>query len=78
MALCFLIVIVSFLRFALQKYSISQNEKQLVKPLRGLVYHVAKIQKNKRLDFNLLQNQNPTVVYGVVYVVMGLLRKKSY
>ena len=78
MALCFLIVIVSFLRFALQKYSISQNEIQLVKPLSGLVYHVAKIQKNKRLDFNLLQNQNPTVVYGVVYVVMGLLRKKSY
>ena len=63
----FLIVIVSFLRFAMQKYSISQNEKQLVKPFRGLVYHVAKIQKNKRLDFNLLQNRNPTVVYGVVY-----------
>ena len=45
MALCFLIAIVSFLRFAMQKYSISQNEKQLVKPLSGLVYHVAKIQK---------------------------------
>ena len=25
--------------------------------------------KNKRLDFNLLQNRNPTVVYGIVYVV---------
>ena len=59
----------SFLRSAMQKYGISQNEKQLVKPLKGLVYHVAKIQKNKRLDFNLLQNQNPTVVYGVVYVL---------
>ena len=65
----FLMVIVSFLRFAMQKYSISQNEKQLVKPFRGLVYHVAKIQKNKRLDFKLLQNRNPTVVYGGVYVV---------
>ena len=65
----FLIVIVSFLRFAMQKYSISQNENQLVKPLRGLVYHVAKIQKIKRLEFNLLQNRNPTVVYGGVYVV---------
>ncbi len=53
----------------MQIYSISPNEKQLVKPLSGLVYHVAKIQKNKRLDFNLLQNRNPTVVYGVVYVV---------
>ena len=63
----FLMVIVSFLRFAMQKYSISQNEKQLVKPFRGLVYHVAKIQKIKRLDFKLLQNRNPTVVYGVVY-----------
>ena len=63
----FLMVIVSFLRFAMQKYSISQNENQLVKPFRGLVYHVAKIQKIKRLDFNLLQNRNPTVVYGVVY-----------
>ena len=52
----------------MQKYSISPNEKQLVKPLSGLVYHVAKIQKNKRLDFNLLQNRNPTVVYGAVYV----------
>lgn len=52
----FLMVIVSFLRFAMQKYSISPSEKQLVKPFRGLVYHVAKIQKNKRLDFNLLQN----------------------
>ena len=47
-------VIVSFLRFAMQKYSISPNEKQLVKPLRGLVYQSAKIIKNKRLDFNLL------------------------
>ena len=74
----FLMVIVSFLRFAMQKYSISQNEKQLVKLFRGLVYHVAKIQKIKRLEFNLLQNRNPTVVYGVVYVVKGLLRKKSY
>jgi len=64
-----LIVVVSFLRFAMQKYSISRNEKQLVKPFRGLVYHVAKIQKNKRLDFNLLQNRNPIVVYGVVYVL---------
>ncbi len=72
----FLMVIVSFLRFAMQKYSISQNENQLVKPFRGLVYHVAKIQKNKRLGFNLLQNRNPTVVYGGVYVVKGLLRKK--
>ena len=70
----FLIVIVSFLRSAMQKYSISPNEKQLVKPLRGLVYHVAKIQKNKRLDFNLLQNRNPTVVYGVVYVETVLHR----
>jgi len=69
MALCFLIAIVSFLRFAMQKYSISQNEKQLVKPLSGLVYHVAMIQKNKRLDFNLLQNRKPTVVYGAVYVL---------
>lgn len=51
----------------MQKYSISPNEKQFVKPLRGLVYHVANIQKNKRLDFNLLQKRNPTVVYGVVY-----------
>ncbi len=63
----FLMVIVSFLRFAMQKYSISPNVKQLVKPFRGLVYHVAKIQKIKRLDFKLLQNLNPTVVYGVVY-----------
>ena len=47
-------VIVSFLSFAMQKYSISQNEKHFVKPLSGLVYHVAKIQKIKRLDFNLL------------------------
>ena len=52
----------------MQKYSISPSEKQLVKPFRGLVYHVAKIQKIKRLDFNLLQNRNPTVVYEVVYV----------
>ena len=52
----------------MQKYGISPNEKQLVKPLKGLVYHVAKIQKNKRLGFNLLQNRNPTVVYGAVYV----------
>ena len=29
-------VIVSFLRFAMQKYSISQNENQLVKPFRAL------------------------------------------
>ena len=65
----FLMVIVSFLRFAMQKYSISPNVKQLVKPFRGLVYHVAKIQKIKRLDFKLLQNRNPTVVYGVVYVL---------
>ena len=63
-------VIVSFLRFALQNYSISPNEKQLVKPLSGLVYHVAKIQTIKRLDFNLLQNRNPTVVYVAVYVVV--------
>ena len=40
----FLMVIVSFLRFAMQK-------------------------KIKRLDFKLLQNRNPTVVYGVVYVL---------
>ena len=53
----------------MQKYSISQNEKQLVKALRGLVYHVAKVQKNKWLDFNLLQNQHPTIVYGVVYAI---------
>ena len=53
----------------MQKYSISPNEKQFVKPFGGLVYHVAKIQKIKRLDFNLLQNQNPAVVYGVVYVL---------
>ena len=39
----FLMVIVSFLRFAMQKYSISQNEKQLVKPFRGLVYQSAKV-----------------------------------
>ena len=65
----FLMVIVSFLRFAMQKYSISQNENQLVKPFRGLVYHVAKIQKIKRLDFKLLQNRNPIVVYVVVYVI---------
>ena len=45
MVLEFLMVIVSFLRFAMQIYCISPNEKQLVKPLSGLVYHVAKIQK---------------------------------
>ncbi len=61
-------MVLGFFMFRLQKYSISQNEIQLVKAFRGLVYHVAKIQKIKRLDFNLLQNRNSTVVYGVVYV----------
>lgn len=69
MVLEFLIVIVSFLRFAMQKYSISPSEKQLVKPFQGLVYQSAKILKIKWLDFKLLQNRNPTVVYGVVYAI---------
>ena len=73
----FLIVIVSFLRSAMQKYGISPNEKQLVKPFRGLVYHVAKILKNKRLDFNLLQNRNPTVVYGAVYVLWNCFARNT-
>jgi hypothetical protein len=47
MVLELLIVIVSFLRFTLQKYGISQNEKQLVKPFQGLVYQSAKIKKIK-------------------------------
>ena len=63
----FFIVIVSFFKHALQNYSISPNEKQFVKPFGGHVYHIAKIQKIKRLDFKLLLNRNPTVVYGVVY-----------
>ena len=53
----------------MQKYSISPNEKQLVKPLRGLVYHVAKIQINKRWGCNWLRKRKPAVVYGAVYVV---------
>ena len=57
----------------MQKYIISPNEKQFVKPFRGFVYHVAKIEKIKRLDFNLLQNRNPTVVYDVVYVIVAEL-----
>ena len=55
--------------FALQKYSISQRKKPFVKPIGWLVYHVAKIVKNKRLDFNLLENRNPIIVYGVVYII---------
>ena len=45
MVLEFLMVIVSFLRFAMQKYSISQSKKPFVKPHRGLVYHLAKTVK---------------------------------
>ena len=48
----FLMVIVSFLRFAMQKYSISPNEKQLVKPFRGLVYHYEGCVFFNRLIFN--------------------------
>ena len=55
---------------AMQKYDISKAKKHLVKTQVGLVYHVAKVVKIKRLDFNLLQNRNPIVVYGVVYVIV--------
>ena len=54
---------------ALQKYNISQTKKRFVKPPRGLVYHYVNGLNHKKLDFNLLQNRNPTVVYVVVYAV---------
>ena len=57
----------------MQKYIISPNEKQFVKPFQGFVYHVAKLETIKRLDFNLLQNRNPTVVSDVVYVIVAEL-----
>ena len=63
--------------FALQKYNISPNEKQLVKPIGGLVYQFAKVLKTKQLDFSLLQNQNPIVVYVIVYVITSVWTRKS-
>ena len=43
------------------------KQKTICQDPKRPVYHYVNWEKHKKLDFNLLQNRNPIVVYGVVY-----------